>query len=43
MDFFRSSYCVHLWNEKIRRAGRHKDGPFASASLVQRLMDRYGC
>jgi hypothetical protein len=43
MDFFRSSYCVHLWNEKIRRAGRSKEGPFNPGSLVQRMMERYGC
>lgn len=44
MDFFRSSYCVHLWNEKIRRMGRiNKNGPFSPASLVHRLMERYGC
>lgn len=44
MDFFRSSYCVHLWNEKIRRAGRiDKDGPFQRGSLVRQLIDRYGC
>lgn len=44
MDFFSASYCVHLWNEKIRRAARFdKDGPFLKGSLVQTLMERYGC
>ena len=44
MDFFRASYCVHLWNEKIQKAERiDKDGPFLAGSLVQQLMERYGC
>lgn len=42
-DFLSGSYCVHLWNEKIRRAGMNKDGPFPSTSLVHRLMQRYDC
>jgi hypothetical protein len=41
LDFFASSYTVHLWNEKIRRAGRDKDGPFQPGSLVARLMEKY--
>ena len=41
-DLFGSSYCVHLWNEKIRRTrGVDKNGPFLPTSLVQRLMERY--
>lgn len=41
--FFSSSYCVHLWNEKIRRTnGVDKDGPFRPGSLVRHLIERYG-
>ena len=44
MDFFSSSYCVHLWNEKIRKLkGGGKDGPFLPTSLIHRLMQRYQC
>ena len=43
LGFFRESYCVHLWNEKIRRAGAvDKDGPFPPNSLVHQLASRYG-
>jgi len=43
-DFFSSSYCVHLWNEKLRRIGGiDKNGPFPAKSLVQQLMQRYDC
>ena len=42
--FFDQSYCVHLWNEKIRRgSGVSKDGPFRRGSLVHQLMKRYRC
>jgi hypothetical protein len=43
-SLFAQSYCLHLWNEKIRKfTGVNKDGPFRKGSLVQQLMDRYGC
>lgn len=43
-SLFDQSYCLHLWNEKIRKfTGVNKDGPFRKGSLVQQLMDRYGC
>jgi hypothetical protein len=38
------SYCLHLWNEKIRKAtGVKKDGPFREGSLVDQLTKRYNC
>lgn len=44
LGFLSSSFCVHLWNEKIRKVeGLAKDGPFAEGSLVQQLMRRYDC
>ncbi len=44
LGFLSSSYCVHLWTEKIRRTeGINKDGPFHARSLVQQLMQRYDC
>ncbi len=44
LGFLSSSYCVHLWNEKIRRIGRiDKSGPFPKKSLIQQLMSRYDC
>ena len=40
---FQASYCIHLWNEKIRRGGAmNKDGPFPRHSLIQQLASRYG-
>jgi hypothetical protein len=43
LDFFDASYCIHLWNEKIRRVGGvDKNGPFAPRSLVRQLASRYG-
>jgi hypothetical protein len=40
---FQASYCIHLWNEKMRRAGAFdKDGPFPRHSLVHQLAVRYG-
>ncbi len=41
--FFDQSYCVHLWNEKIRKSSVEKDGPFRKDSLIQHLLDRYAC
>jgi len=35
-----ASYCIHLWNEKMRRA-RDKNGPFPRHSLVDQLASRY--
>jgi len=44
MDFLGASYCVHLWNEKMRRGGGiDKNGPFSPVSLVHHLMRRYDC
>ncbi|MEQ1756940.1 MAG: hypothetical protein ABL986_01390 [Vicinamibacterales bacterium] len=38
------SYCLHLWNEKIRKAtGVKKDGPYREGSLVDQLTRRYNC
>ena len=42
LGFFSSSYCVHLWNEKIRRTGFDKGAPFPRNSLVHQLASRYG-
>lgn len=40
---FEASYCIHLWNEKMRRSGAvNKDGPFPRHSLVHQLASRYG-
>ena len=40
---FQASYCIHLWNEKIRRGGgMNKNGPFPRHSLIQQLASRYG-
>ncbi len=40
---FQASYCIHLWNEKIRRGGAmNKNGPFPRHSLIQQLASRYG-
>jgi hypothetical protein len=42
--FLDQSYCLHLWNEKIRRmTGVDKDGPFRKHSLVHQMMKRYRC
>jgi hypothetical protein len=43
LGLFQASYCIHLWNEKIRRGGAmNKDGPFPRHSLIQQLTSRYG-
>jgi hypothetical protein len=42
LGFFNSSYCVHLWNEKIRRSGFDKNAPLQRNSLVFQLASLYG-
>lgn len=36
-----NSYCIHLWNEYIRRAEYNKDGQFKQGTLIELLKSRY--
>ena len=41
LDSLRDSYCVHLWNEMLRRDGVDKNASFPKDSLIEQLKARY--
>ena len=40
-ETYPNSYCIHLWNEYIRRSEYNKDGQFEQGTLIELLKSRY--
>lgn len=43
LDALNGSYCIHLWNEMLRRNQIDKNARFPRHSLIESLRDRYLC
>ena len=38
----KDTYCIHLWNEMLRRNNIDKNANFAPNSLIEQLKQKHG-